>query len=91
VSEEYEKAYAALTPARRTFVDGVVAGEIPTQVVRRMRPHLKRPDVIAWKWLQREDVKAAIAEMQLIGDRLTRIEQLMYGTLLERAAKGTMQ
>lgn len=88
-SEAVTSAYEKLTPARRAFVDAVTSGEIPTQVVRRMRPHLKRPDVIAWKWMQRADVKAAIDEMQLVAARLDALEKLVFADLLASAARGT--
>lgn len=58
-----QSAYAALKPVLRRFVDGVNAGEKPTVVVRQLRPALKRPDVLASKWLARADVKAARAEI----------------------------
>lgn len=56
-------AYKALRPVLQRFVDGVLAGEKPTDVVRRLRPKLKRPDVLASKWLALPAVKAARAEL----------------------------
>lgn len=56
-------AYLALTPAMQRFVDAVQAGECPTDVVRRLRPHLKRPHELACRWLARPDVRAARAEL----------------------------
>lgn len=55
-------AYANLRPVLRLFVDAVVAGEKPTHAVRRLRPHLERPNVLASKWKARPEVQAAIAE-----------------------------
>jgi hypothetical protein len=54
-------AYANLKPVLRKFVDGILAGEKQTHVMRRLRPRLMRPDVKASKWLARPDVRAAIA------------------------------
>lgn len=55
-------AYDALRPVLQRFVDGVLAGEKPTDVVKRLRPKLKKPNVQASKWLARADVRAARAE-----------------------------
>lgn len=55
-------AYEALKPALRRFVDLYLAGEKATNVMRQIRPTLKRPDVLASKWLALPAVKAAIAE-----------------------------
>lgn len=55
-------AYEALKPALRRFVDLYLAGEKGTNVMRQIRPALKRPDVLASKWLALPTVKAAIAE-----------------------------
>lgn len=57
-------AYERLTPVLQSFVDQVLAGEKPTTVARRLRPHLKNPEVRASKWRARPDVKAAIAEFR---------------------------
>lgn len=55
-------AYETLKPALRQFVDLYLNGEKGTDAMRAVRPALKRPDVLASKWLARIDVKAAIAE-----------------------------
>ena len=57
-------AYRRLRPVLRLFVDGIVAGEKGTHAVRRLRPGLKRPEVLASKWKRRAEVQAAIAERQ---------------------------
>lgn len=62
-------AYRKLKPIMRRFVEGCVAGEMGTNVIRRLRPHLKRPDVLASKWLARADVQAAIVERSDGADR----------------------
>lgn len=56
-------AYDALKPVHQRFLDAVMAGETPTAVVRQMRPHLKKPEVLASKWLARPDIRAARAEL----------------------------
>lgn len=69
--------YRTLRPVLRLFVDGIVAGEKPTHAMRRLRPRLKRPDVLAAKWKARADVRAAITERQAYATNLeTRIARL---------------
>lgn len=71
--------YRKLRPVLRLFVDCIVAGEKPTHAVRRLRPRLKRPDVLAAKWKTRPEVRAAIAERQEFAtgleERITRLEE----------------
>ncbi len=55
-------AYESLKPVLRRFVDLYLTGEKATDVVRQIRPALRRPDVSASKWLALPEVKAAIAE-----------------------------
>lgn len=72
----------------RLFVDGVVAGEKPTHAVRRLRPHLKKPNVLACKWKARPEVQAAIAERQAyatgLEERITKIEEQLASVLRDR-------
>lgn len=81
-------AYEKLTPARRMFVDAVIAGEIPTQIVRSMRPHLLRPDNLAWAWMRRADVQAALSETRKVMARLAQLEQQLARLNAWRAASG---
>lgn len=55
-------AYDALRPQFQRFVDRVLSGERPTDIVRALRPHVKAPQVLASKWMGRPDVRAALAE-----------------------------
>lgn len=84
-------AYRGLRPVQRLFVDGIVAGEKGTHVVRRLRPELKRPDVLASKWKRRADVQAAIAECQQyelsIEARLDRLERCVAALQRELAQR----
>lgn len=68
-------AYRKLKPVWRLFVDGCAAGEKPTHVVRRLRPHLKLPEELASKWLARADVKAALEERLDGNERLAALER----------------
>ena len=61
-SAERPSPHRPLPPVLRRFVRDVLAGEMGTDVVRRLRPDLKRPDVLASKWMARPDVKAAMAD-----------------------------
>lgn len=62
-TQDARSAYDALKPVHQRFLDAVMAGETPTAVVRQMRPHLKKPEVLASKWLARPDIRAARAEL----------------------------
>lgn len=62
-AQEHASAYLALRPVLQRFIDGVAAGEKPTDVVKRLRPNVKYPHVLASRWMARPDVKAARAEI----------------------------
>lgn len=76
-------AYRKLRPVLRQFVDAVIAGEKPTHVMRRLRPHIKRPHVLASKWKARPVVLAAIGERQAyatgLEERIARLEAQVAG------------
>jgi hypothetical protein len=55
-------AYDALRPVHQRFVDRLLAGEKPKDIIRILRPRVKAPQVLAWKWMARPDVRAALAE-----------------------------
>jgi hypothetical protein len=59
-----------LKPILRLFVDGILAGEKPTVVVRRIRPELRRPDVLAAKW---KKLPAVVAALQTQADANARL------------------
>lgn len=60
--KDAQDPYLALSWRLQAFVDGVVAGVRPADVVRSMKPGLKAPQCQASQWLAREDVRSAIAE-----------------------------
>jgi len=57
-------AYRKLKPAQRRFVDLIVQGKKGTEAMREIRPHLKRPEVLASKWRALPEVQAAIEERE---------------------------
>jgi phage terminase small subunit len=57
------RAYKALVPAHQRFLDLYVQGMTGTAAMRLVDPTLKRPEVRASKILAREDVRAALAEL----------------------------
>lgn len=81
-------AFEALSPVLQKFLTGVLAGEMPTKVVRRIRPHLKRPEVLASKWLARPDVQAARAEIARNAVENVGITQEMIAREIGRIAFG---
>lgn len=59
-------AYRSLSPAQRRFVDGVVGGKKGTDMMRAIRPHLKRPDVRAAQWRALPVIREAMAEREAV-------------------------
>lgn len=55
-------AYRKLNSQKRQFVDLIVQRTLPTDAIRKIRPHLKRPDVLASKWKALPEVQQAIDE-----------------------------
>lgn len=58
-------AYLKLKPMQRRFVDLIVRRMNGSDAVRKLRPKLARPDVLAAKWRALPEVKEAIAEREV--------------------------
>lgn len=54
--------YRKLPAQKRKFVDLIVRRMRPTEAIRQIRPHLKRPDVLAAKW--KAELKEIIRERE---------------------------
>lgn len=59
-----ESAYRKLPIQKRRFVDLIVQRCRSTEAMRQIRPHLKRPEVLASKWKALPEVQAAIEERE---------------------------
>jgi hypothetical protein len=59
-----KSAYRRLPPQKRQFVDMLTRRVIPTTAVRKIRPGLKRPDDLAWKWKSDPLVQEALKERE---------------------------
>lgn len=55
-------AYRKLKPRVRLFVDEYVHCGVGSEAIRRLLPRTKAPGQLAWRYLQRQEVKAAIEE-----------------------------
>lgn len=55
-------AYERLKGPQRKFVDLLLTGLTGAEAVRRIRPRLKRPDGLAWKWRTTRLVREAIEQ-----------------------------
>lgn len=61
-----KSAYQRITRAQRKFVDMLVGGATGSAAVRKLKPHAKRPDSLAWKWKNTQLVREALDEQSAI-------------------------